>query len=124
MRIVSLSLLAALACAAPASAAAVKTTPLTFPVENVNRSQLPCSADGERYEVRGTLVAPAGPQARAVTLYLHEFSFGSWFWRFPDERYDYAAALARQGHTAVVIDRLGYGPSSTPDGLATCLGAQ
>jgi pimeloyl-ACP methyl ester carboxylesterase len=38
-------------------------------------------------------------------------------------RYDYAAALARSGHAAVVIDRLGYGSSGHPQGDQTCLGA-
>jgi pimeloyl-ACP methyl ester carboxylesterase len=123
MRLV-LACLLLLLTAPSAGAAAVKTTPLRFDVANVNRSALPCSADGKRYVLRGRLVAPADDAGRAVTLYLHEFSFAAHFWSFPDERYDYAAALARTGQASVVIDRLGYGASATPDGMATCLGAQ
>jgi pimeloyl-ACP methyl ester carboxylesterase len=104
--------------------ATAKSTPLRFTVENVNRSALPCPADGGRYELSGRLVTPPGAAGRSVTLYLHEYSFASHFWSFPDDRYDYAAALAREGHASVVIDRLGYGASATPDGTATCLGAQ
>ena len=107
-----------------ATFATARTIPVRFSVENVNRSLLPCPADGARYELQGWLVTPPGGPGSSVTVYLHEFSFGSRFWRFPDERYDYAEALARQGATSVVIDRLGYGDSPTPAGTATCLGAQ
>ena len=117
-----LALLAAFPASAPA--AEVDVTPLRFSVENANRSELACPADGKRYDVRGWLTAPADHDGQAVTLYLHEYSFGAHFWRFGDERYDYAAALAREGHASVVVDRLGYGASPVPEGTATCLGAQ
>jgi pimeloyl-ACP methyl ester carboxylesterase len=116
-------LVALFACSATASAAEVETTPLRFSVDNVNRSGLACPADGRRYELRGWLTAPKDHDGRSVALYLHEYSFASHFWRFPDDRYDYAAALARAGHASVVIDRLGYGTSPIPEGTATCLGA-
>jgi pimeloyl-ACP methyl ester carboxylesterase len=59
-----------------------------------------------------------------VTLYLHDSSFGEFFWSFSAApRYDYAAAMARAGHASVVIDRLGYGSSGHPNGTQTCLGA-
>jgi pimeloyl-ACP methyl ester carboxylesterase len=59
-----------------------------------------------------------------VTLYLHDVSFGEYFWNFSAvPRYDYAAAMARAGHASVVIDRLGYGASGHPEGNQTCLGA-
>ena len=61
--------------------------PVTFQVRNVDRSLLSCPSDGAAYEVKGHLVGPAsevGPGAsgehRAVTLYLHGFSFGEFFW--------------------------------------------
>jgi len=71
-------------------------------------------------------VSPRVPRRRrAVTLYLHGFSFGEFFWRFAAvPRYDYATAMARRGHVSVVIDRLGYGRSGHPSGTRTCLGAQ
>jgi hypothetical protein len=103
--------------------------PVSFTVQNVNRSQLACSSDGAEYRLSGHLVGPAGAlvapvRGRAVTLYLHEFSHAQWFWRFALRDYDYAAAQARAGHVSVVIDRLGYGASPHPPGTQTCLGAQ
>jgi alpha-beta hydrolase superfamily lysophospholipase len=115
-----------LALTPPVAAAGVETTPVSFEVDNVNRSGLPCHADGERYRVTGRIVAPAGlPSTRRVaTLYLHEYSFGAFFWNFREvPGYDYATALARAGHASVVIDRLGYDGSDHPEGLQTCLGA-
>ena len=125
MRIAFLSLVAVLAASLPAPAgAAVRTSPLRFAVDNLNRSDLACPADGKKYELRAWLTEPEGDPRRAVTLYLHEYSFASHFWRFADARYDYAAALAREGHASVIVDRLGYGGSPIPEGTATCLGAQ
>src|SRR5687767_7148636 len=112
MRLLPPFLICLLLSTAPAAAAPVEATPMRFSVENVNRTALPCQADGKRYDVRGRLVAPAGAAKRSVTLYLHEFGFGAHFWSFPEARYDYAAALARAGHASVVIDRLGYGASA------------
>jgi pimeloyl-ACP methyl ester carboxylesterase len=105
---------------------------VTFEVMNVNRSALPCASDGASYEVKGHLIGPAtkvGPGATgsslSVTLYLHAFSSGEFFWNFTAvPRYDYAAAMARAGHVSVVVDRLGYGSSGHPGGNETCLGAE
>jgi pimeloyl-ACP methyl ester carboxylesterase len=105
--------------------------PVTFDVRNVNGSSLPCPSDGDPYEVNGHLIGPAAKvegsasgRRPAVTLYLHDFSFGEFFWNFSAvPRYDYAAQLARAGHASVVIDRLGYGSSGQPAGDQTCLGA-
>jgi pimeloyl-ACP methyl ester carboxylesterase len=116
--------------ATPSTPSAVKR-PVTFQVRNVNRSALACPSDGAAYEVKGHLIGPAsevGPGAsggpRAVTLYLHDLSFGESFWSFSAApRYDYAAGIARAGHASVVIDRLGYGSSGHPDGNQACLGA-
>jgi pimeloyl-ACP methyl ester carboxylesterase len=100
---------------------------VSFNVKNVNNSALSCSSDGKSYQIQGHLVAPAaalsgGPVG--VTLYLHEFGLGQWFWRFPIAAYDYASAQAEAGHASVVIDRLGYGDSPRPDGTGICLGSQ
>jgi hypothetical protein len=111
------------------AAAEVLDLPVRFAVRNVNRSALPCSSDGAAYVIGGHVVGPravlaAGGPASAVTLYLHEFSFAEWFWRFPRAEYDYAAAQARAGHVSIVVDRLGYGDSSQPPGRDVCLGSQ
>jgi pimeloyl-ACP methyl ester carboxylesterase len=105
---------------------------VTFDVQNVNRSALACASDGAAYEVKGHLIGPASEVGagasggrHSVTLYLHGFSVGGVFWNFSAApRQDYAAAMARAGHTSVVIDRLGYGSSGRPEGSGTCLGAQ
>jgi pimeloyl-ACP methyl ester carboxylesterase len=118
--------------ASPPGSPKVLKRPVTFTVKNVNRSILPCPSDGAAYEVKGQLIGPAaevGPAAsderRSVTLYLHGFSFGEFFWSFTAvPRYDYAAAMGRTGHASVVIDRLAYGSSGHPEGNQTCLGAQ
>ena len=116
--------LAGLAIAAPAHARVVARA-VTFDVENLNRSVLQCPSDGAKYQVKGHLIGPAATDPRgAVTLYLHGLSFGEFLWHFTAvPRYDYAAAMARAGHTSVVIDRLGYGASGHPEGNETCLGA-
>lgn len=105
----------------------VVDVPVRFRVRNVNRSAVPCGSDGAEYTIAGRLVAPrAGLRgaAPAVTLYLHEFSWGRFFWNFPAQDYDYATKLAQSGHASLVIDRLGYDDSSRPAGTATCQGAQ
>jgi pimeloyl-ACP methyl ester carboxylesterase len=127
----AIALMTGTAGAQPPGAKVIKRA-VTFQVRNLNGSILPCAADGSAYEVKGHLVGPesvVGPGAsaktRAVTLYLHDLSFGEFFWSFTAvPRYDYAAAMARAGHASVVIDRLGYGASGHPPGNQTCLGAQ
>jgi pimeloyl-ACP methyl ester carboxylesterase len=112
--------------------ATVIKRPVTFDVLNVNGTSLACPSDAAPYEVHGYLIAPASKlgsssssRRRAVTLYLHDFSLGAFFWNFSAvPRYDYAARMARAGHASVVIDRLGYGSSGLPEGDETCLGAQ
>jgi pimeloyl-ACP methyl ester carboxylesterase len=98
---------------------------VTFQVRNVDRSALPCTSDGAAYEVKGHLVEPGTVRSpRSITLYLHGLGFGEFLWSFDAApRYDYAAAMARAGHTSVVVDRLGYGASGHPEGNQTCLGA-
>src|SRR4051794_29072441 len=53
-----LALVALLALPSLAGAAPVETRPVVFTVQNVNRSQVPCSTDGGTYHVRGLLVGP------------------------------------------------------------------
>lgn len=101
----------------------VTSTPISFTVQNVNRSRLACSSDGREHTVAGRLVAPADTP-RAVTLYLHEYGWGRFFWQWPRRDLNYARALAEAGHASVVVDRLGYDESSHPDGNGTCLGSQ
>jgi pimeloyl-ACP methyl ester carboxylesterase len=102
--------------------------PVAFTVQNVNGSLLPCAADGKRYVLRGHLVGPRKqlrrPRVGVVTVYVHDFTTGGWFWRFPDRRYDHVGNLARAGHVSLVLDRLGYDDRHDVEGTATCLGAQ
>lgn len=127
---VATSLLPPPAAAAPPRPAPprVASVPVSFEVENVNRSLLPCATNGERYLLRGRLVGPRRLMQRAevpvVTVYVHDFTTGAWFWRFPDRRYDHVGNLARGGHVSLVLDRLGYADHHDVEGTATCLGAQ
>jgi pimeloyl-ACP methyl ester carboxylesterase len=119
-----LALVLALVLAPSATAAEIRSEPVSFPVENVNRSALPCPSDGRAVTLRGRIVRPAAGRPRTAVLFLHEFSFGRFFWDFSAvPGYDLAARLARAGHAAVVVDRLGYDASDRPPGLDTCLGA-
>jgi alpha-beta hydrolase superfamily lysophospholipase len=130
LAIAATALVGALAGPSVAAAAGpVADLPVTFHVVNVNRSRVPCAADGRPYDVRGHLVGPAaaltasGP--RAVTLYAHGLGYGEFFWHFKGlPGYDYATELAAAGHTSVVIDRLGYGASGKPVGDQVCLGSE
>lgn len=101
--------------------------PLRFEVSNQNRSRVVCEADGQRYEVRGRLVAPRSVlkrRHRAVTLYMHNLGFAKWYWRFRSvPGHDYATAMAKRGHASVVYDVLGYGHSDRPPGTQTCYGS-
>jgi pimeloyl-ACP methyl ester carboxylesterase len=110
-------------------ASTVVELPVSFNVQNINRSRVPCLSDGRLYTIKGHLVAPrsalrsAAP--RAVTLYLHGTTVGESTWRFKAVAgYDYAHALARAGHASVTIDQLGYGASDIPNGLQICTGSQ
>ena len=143
----------AIPATASARSRAVASKPVTFNVQNVNRSKLPCATDGAAYQIKGHLVGPRATLAAAskskrrakrfpkpsATLYLHGLGFGEWFWNFRGfaglppgtavtpvaiKGYDYADAQAKAGHTSVVIDRLGYDASGHPDGHKTCVGGQ
>jgi dienelactone hydrolase len=103
----------------------VRAVTVSFSVTDENTSQVPCSSDGRRYTIAGTLVLPAGSPPPGVTVYVHGLGFGAYFWHFGAVRgYDYAGAEAALGHASLVIDRLGYGASSIPAGDASCVGSQ
>lgn len=116
----------ALAAALPAEAERpVQRVPVVFRVSNVNRTEVPCAADGRAYRIRGELLLPERADTAMVTLALHEFSFGRFFWSLPGRAdYDVGLAMARAGHPWLSVDRLGYDASDRPVGTATCLGAQ
>lgn len=117
--------------------------PVSFRVENVNRSKVPCldQPSGGTVVIRGHLTGPrssllergnpAGPQqdsdqvGNAATLYYHGLGYGEFFWRYKDKPgYDYGAEMAKRGHVSVTVDRLGYGASTGPDGMRICYGSQ
>jgi alpha-beta hydrolase superfamily lysophospholipase len=99
--------------------------PIRFIVRNVNRSAARCATDGRTYTVRGHLTAPADPtQITSVTLYQHGLEAGEWYWRLDVPGYHHAEEMARSGQASVTIDRLGYGQSDKPNGLALCLGGE
>lgn len=147
-----LTLMATGALAWPAEARdrKIALVPVSFSVQNVNRSLLACGTDGARYEIRGHITGPRSIVARraavrgsarrrpAVTLYLHGLGFGEWFWRFTQtgrsdvpvpsagisSNFKYATEQAKRGHVSLTIDRLGYDFSGHPDGRQSCLGGQ
>ena len=101
--------------------------PVTFAVDNVNRSRAPCEADGKRYTLRGHLMGPRAAVAdpKAVTLYLHGVEISDAYFRYRGTPgYDFQTEMAERGHVSVTIDRLGHGESDLPPGAATCVGAQ
>jgi pimeloyl-ACP methyl ester carboxylesterase len=121
--------LVALALPTPTQAAPrLVDIPVEFTVRNVNRTAVPCGADGGSYTVRGHLTGPVSAlrpdTGAAVALYLHGLEVGEWFWRFPAHGYNHALEMARLGHVSLTIDRLGYPSSGQPPGLETCVGSQ
>jgi pimeloyl-ACP methyl ester carboxylesterase len=131
----------ALPAIAEARFARVASYPVTFQVQNQNRSKLVCGADGAAYKIKGYITGPKvklGQAARkrkaSVTLYLHGLGFGEWFWHASGapfvspqvipRKLDYALGEAETGHVSVTIDRLGYDASDHPDGFKVCLGSQ
>lgn len=129
-----LAVLVVLSVGAPLRAAAqergpasdIVDVPVSFEVQNVNRSVNQCRTDGRTYTVRGFLTAPAallaGPTP-PVTLYVHGTNTAQWIWRLNVDGFNYVQELAERGHASVTIDRLGYGSNPVPDGFDTCTGA-
>jgi pimeloyl-ACP methyl ester carboxylesterase len=115
---------------AAAAAATVRDLPVSFRVQDTNRTPIPCSSDGLSYTIRGHLTGPpaglAGNSAPTVTFYLHDFSEGEWFWRFDAvPGYNFAAEMASAGQTSLTVSGLGYLPSDRPDpGTAPCVGSE
>jgi pimeloyl-ACP methyl ester carboxylesterase len=99
---------------------------VSFTVDNVNNSLVPCLTDGARYTLSGHIVGPAAAMrdGAAATLYLHGSAVPEATWRMPVPGYDYGLEQAKLGHISVTLDRLGYGASPTPNGLQVCLGGQ
>ncbi len=111
----------------PASAAPadVVTEPVSFVVQNANKTAIPCGGDNKTYTVRGHITGPASlleADETAGALYLHGLELGEWFWQLPVEGYNHAEELAADGHVSVTIDRLGYGDSDHPPGTKSCVG--
>jgi pimeloyl-ACP methyl ester carboxylesterase len=128
---------AAAPAVAEAKFARVASFPVTFQVQNTDRSNLVCGTDGAAYQIKGYLTGPktllraSKAKKRSVTLYLHGLGFGGWFWHVGDlpgvtapRKLDYAVGEAEAGHVSVTIDRLGYGASGHPNGYQSCLGGQ
>ncbi|HWC78423.1 MAG TPA: alpha/beta hydrolase [Pseudonocardiaceae bacterium] len=105
----SLALLAATTgvagLAAPASAA---------PATTCRNVSVPVSAAGQSGFIAGTLCAP--PQATAVQLLIHGWTYDRNYWDLPydPDTYSYVRAANRDGYATLDIDRLGDGQSSHP----------
>jgi pimeloyl-ACP methyl ester carboxylesterase len=134
--------IAAFPAIAPAKSFKTASLPVTFLVQNVNATKLPCAPDGATYQIKGHLTGPrsvvkrssadgsarrksSARRKRGVTLYLHGLGFGEWMWHFTAvPAYDYATLQAKAGHVSVTIDRLGYDASGRPEGKKSCLASQ
>ena len=92
--------------------------PVSFEVDNVNRTSVPCQPDGKRYPLRGHLMAPRSvldAGSRAVTIYLHGIEISDAYFRYRGvPGYDFQTEMAELGHASVVVDRLGHGESGLP----------
>jgi pimeloyl-ACP methyl ester carboxylesterase len=117
-----------LAGTSPAAAEDVEIVnqPVSFVVQNVNKTGVPCGGDSKTYTVRGHLTGPASDLQSAEptsgTLYLHGLELGEWFWQLPVAGFNHAEELAKRGHVSVTIDRLGYGGSDHEPGHKSCVG--
>ncbi|HUR73838.1 MAG TPA: alpha/beta hydrolase [Sporichthya sp.] len=114
---------------APAQAAdpvQVVELPISFAVKNTNHTSVPCASDGKDYTVNGVIVGPKAALAGGedVTLYLHAVTWNSDYFNLDIPDHNYVRALAVLGHTSIAVDRLGYGKSGKPEGLATCFGSE
>lgn len=130
MHLVVAAVVCVLAGAAPAAAeespAEFVNQPVSFVVQNVNQTAVPCGGDGKTYTVRGHLTGPTSAldstEPTSGTLYLHGLELGEWFWQLPVDGFNHAEELAKSGHVSVTIDRLGYGASDHESGYKSCVG--
>ena len=112
--------------AAPA-ASPIVSVPVSFTVQNINRTTVACPSDGKTYTIKGHITGTAASLAKptATTLYLHAVTQGEFYWNFNGApNYNVANQQAANGHVSVTIDRLGYGASDKPPGLDSCMGSQ
>ncbi len=113
----------------PASAAnpvEVVELPISFTVKNTNRTAVPCLSDGKDYTVSGVIVGPKQALAGgdAATLWLHAVTWTGDYFNLDIPGHNWVRALATLGHVSIAVDRLGYGKSDKPPGLATCFGSE
>jgi pimeloyl-ACP methyl ester carboxylesterase len=101
--------------------------PISFKVKNTNNTDVTCTnpVDGGDYTVNGVVVGPKSAIAagKAATLYLHAVTWTHDYFDLDIAGHNYAKSMAEKGHVSVLVDRLGYGNSGKPDGLATCFGS-
>lgn len=116
----------AVPAAAEETPAEIVNHPVSFSIQNVNKTGVPCGGDNKTYTVRGHLTGPASTleseDSAAGTLYLHGLELGEWFWQLPVDGFNHAEELAKRGHVSVTIDRLGYGESDHESGHKSCVG--
>jgi pimeloyl-ACP methyl ester carboxylesterase len=102
--------------------------PVSFDVENLNRTTVPCQTDGRRYTIAGHLMAPRSALERpdrAITVFLHGLEISDAYFRYRGvPGYDFHGEMAELGHASIVVDRLGHGESSLPPGEQSCVGGQ
>src|SRR5262249_18844395 len=92
-----------------------------------------CAADGRRYTLHGSLVAPASTLSRArksVTVLVHGAMLpGDKLWRMRpggDKSFDFGLQMALRGHAMVDFELPGYGSTvqgNAPDGNLACQGS-
>ena len=122
--LVAVSMLVVVPAGAEDSAHAIRSTEVTFTVQNVNRSKLACPSDGGAYHVVGTLVTPA-QAPNSVTLWIHNSIGNRNTFMVPIRDYHFANEMARLGHASLAIDQLGYGKSDRPaNGHLVCPGSE
>jgi pimeloyl-ACP methyl ester carboxylesterase len=119
--------IAILASSGGSSAKAMVDVPVQFTVHDIDRSPLKCRPTGATYQVQGRLIEPGSGGRSAVTLYLSGVIFSGEF-EFHNQvsGYNWARAMAAQGQSSLVIDRVGYGRTVPypADGRSVCLGTQ
>lgn len=101
-----------------------------FDVRNVNRTALSCPTDGRRHRIVGHVLAPRRAlrgDAPAATVYVPGgmmTAAGAWRLTGGPPEHDMMRAMAERGHVSISIDRLGFGLSSTPNGMFNCTGGE